>query len=132
MIEDRQTVRSIPERVGDAFEQLSELVRSEIRLARAEVSEKAGQAAVGMGLLFGGLMVLLPALVLLLIALAIFLIDLGLSPIAAHVLSGCLAAVASMGLILAGLSRLKPSSLSPDVTIRQVQKDVAAAKEAVR
>ena len=35
-------------------------------------------------------------------------------------------------LIIMGLGRLKPSSLTPDVTIRQVQKDIIAAKEIAR
>jgi len=70
--------------------------------------------------------------VLFLIALAIFFIQQGMSPVAAHLLSGVIAAAASVALVFSGLSRLKPSSLTPDTTIRQVQKDIAAAKEMAR
>ena len=79
-----------------------------------------------------GMLLMVPALVLFLIALAIFFIQQGMSPVAAHLLSGVIAAAASAALIFAGLSRLKPSSLTPDTTIRQVQKDIAAAKEMAR
>jgi hypothetical protein len=132
MTDLRTDARSISRLLGDAFEQLSQLVQTEIRLARAELADKAAQAGVGVGLLFGGLLFLIPALVLFLIALALFLIGFGLSPVTAHLLAGLAGAVIGGLLIMAGLARLKPSSLTPDTTIRQVQKDIAAAKEIVR
>ena len=124
--------RSISRLIGDAFEQLSQLVQTEIRLARAELADKAAQAVVGVGLLFGGLLFMVPALVLFLIALALFLTGRGMSPVAAHLLAGLAGAAISGLLIMAGLARLKPSSLTPDTTIRQIQKDIAAAKEIAR
>ena len=124
--------RSISRLFGDAFEQLSQLVQTEIRLARAELADKAAQAGVGVGLLFGGLLFMVPALVLFLIALALFLTGRGMSPVAAHLLAGLAGAAISGLLIMAGLARLKPSSLTPDTTIRQIQKDIAAAKEIAR
>ena len=132
MTDLRNDARSISRLLGDAFEQLSQLVQTEIRLARAELADKAAQAGVGVGLLFGGSLLMIPALVLLLIALALFLTWFGLSPVTAHVLAGLLGAAISALLMMAGLARLKPSSLTPDTTIRQVRKDIAAAKEIVR
>jgi pilus assembly protein TadC len=132
MTDLRNDARSISRLLGDAFEQLSQLVQTEIRLARAELADKAAQAGIGVGLLFGGLLFMIPALVLFLIALALFLTGLGLSPVTAHLLAGLLGAVISGLLMMAGLARLKPASLSPDTTIRQVQKDIAAAKEMAR
>ena len=124
-----EDVRSISRLFGDALENLSKLLRTEIQLARAEISEKASQAAVGAGMLVGALFLLTPALVLFLIAFAIWLGQLGLSPVTAHFLSGCVALIASAALAFVGASRLKPSALTPKVTIREVQQDVAAAKE---
>jgi pilus assembly protein TadC len=132
MTDLRTDARSISRLLGDAFEQLSQLVQTEIRLARAELADKAAQAGVGVGLLFGGLLFMIPALVLFLIALALFLTGFGLSPVNAHLLAGLAGAAISGALIMAGFARLKPSSLTPDTTIRQVQKDIAAAKEIVR
>lgn len=124
--------RSIPELFSEAFAQLAKLIQNEISLARAEISDKASQAATGVGFIFGGLLLMVPALVLFLIALAIYLTHLGLSPVTAHLLAGCLAAIGSAALIYAGMGRLKPASLSPQVTLKQVEKDVAAAKEMVK
>ena len=53
--------RSISRLLGDAFEQLSQLVQTEIRLARAELADKAMSAGIGVGLLFGGLLLIVPA-----------------------------------------------------------------------
>jgi len=132
MNELRADARSISRLLGDAFEQLSHLVQTEIRLARAELADKAARAGTGIGLLFGGLLLLIPALVLFLIALALFLTGLGLSPVSAHLLAGVVGAAVGAVLIFVGLSRLKPSALTPDTTIGQVRKDIAAAKEIAR
>jgi pilus assembly protein TadC len=128
MTDLRNDARSISRLLGDAFDQLSQLIQTEIRLARAELADKAARA----GLVFGGLLLMVPALVLFLMALALFLIEVGLSAVTAHLLAGLLGAVASGLLIVAGLGRLKPSGLTPDITIRQVRKDIAAAKEIAR
>src|ERR1044072_6265633 len=128
----RTDARSISRLLGDAFEQFSELVQTEIRLARAELADKAARAGTGLGMVFGGMLLMVPALVLFLVALAIFFIQQGISPVAAHLLSGVIAFAASAGLVFAGLSRLKPSSLTPDTTIKQVRQDIDAAKEMAR
>jgi hypothetical protein len=132
MADLRNDARSISRLLGDAFEQLSFLVQTEIRLARAELADKAARAGTGVGLVFGGLLFMVPALVLVLIALALFLASLGMSPIVAHLLAGVAGAAIAGVLIMVGLARLKPSNLSPDTTIGQVRKDIAAAKEIAR
>lgn len=132
MTDLRSDARSISRLLADAFEQLSDLVQTEIRLARAELAEKAARAGTGAGLLFGGLLLMVPALVLFLITLALFLGQHGVSPVAAHFIAGLVGAVLSAILIMLGVSRLTPSGLTPDATIREVQKDVAAAKEIAR
>jgi|SRR3954447_2096191 uncharacterized membrane protein YqjE len=132
MADLRSDARSISRLLGDAFEQLSQLIQTEIRLARAELADKATQAGMGIGLLLGGALVMVPALVLFLIALALFLAGFGMSPALAHLLAGVVGAVISGVLIAVGLARLKPSSLTPDTTLRQVRKDIAAAKEIAR
>jgi len=128
----RTDARSISRLLGDAVEQLSQLVQTEIRLARAELADKATSAGIGVGLLFGGLLLIVPALVLFLMGLALFLVQQGMSPVTAHVLAGLVGAAIGGVLIAVGLQRLKPSSLTPDITIRQVKKDIAAAKEIAR
>ena len=130
---DLQTdARSISRLLGDAFDQLSQLVQTELRLARAVLADKAARAGMGVGLLFGGLLLIVPAVVLFLLALALYLAQQGMSPVGAHVVAGVVGAVLGGVLIITGLARLKPSSLTPETTIRQIQKDVAAAKDMAR
>ena len=132
MDEFKQDARSIGRLLGDAFDQLSHLVQTEIRLAKAELGDKAAKAGVGVGFVFGGLLLLVPTLVLFLLALALYFVSLGMSPINSHLVAGLVGAVVSGALILVGLRRLKSENLTPDTTIRQVQKDIAAAKEIAR
>src|SRR4051812_42702484 len=91
MAQITEDVRSISRLFGDALDTLVKLIQTEIRLAKAEVGQKARQAATGMGMLFGAMLLVIPALVLLLIALAVWLAQLGVPPAAAYALSGVLA-----------------------------------------
>ena len=122
-------VRSIPALFGDAIEQLGKLVHNEVELARAEISEKVTQAGIGVAYVAAAGVLMIPVLVVLLIALALWLNQIGLSPVASHLLAAAIGAVVSVLLGLVGLNRLKPEKLTPTVTIQQVERDVAAAKE---
>jgi uncharacterized protein YacL len=123
--------RSVPELLSDALTQFSGLIRSEMNLARAEISLKATQAIMGVAMLLGGAFLITPALVLFLMALAAWFEALGLSTPLADLLAGV------VGLIIAGivgwlgLNRLNPENLMPKRTLGQLERDVAAAKEQV-
>lgn len=132
MTDFTKDARSIARLLGDAFEQLSLLIQTEIRLAKVEVAEKASRAITGIGLLAAGLLFMVPAIVLFLITLALFLSARGMSPVTAHLIAGLIGAAISAAFIVVGLGRLKPSVLTPDKTIDQVRKDIAAAKEIAR
>ena len=124
--------RSIPELFSDAVGQLAKLVGNEFELARAELSEKASQVGRAAAMIGAGAVVLMPALVLLLFAVSAGLIRGGFSEPVAHLLTGAGAALVSVALIAAGLSRLSGDALKPSVTLDQVQRDKIAAKEMVR
>ena len=125
-------LNAIPKLFGDAVEQLGKLVQNEAQLARAEVSQKITQAGIGAGYLAGAAVLAIPVLVVLLTALALWLTQLGLSPVVAHLLAAAFGAAISAILALIGMSYLKPENLKPKVTIQQVKRDVATAKELAR
>lgn len=127
-----ETNRSIPELLSDAVGQLAKLVGNEFELARAELSEKANQAARATAMIGAGAVILIPALVLLLFAVAAGLIKAGLSEPVAYLLTAIGAAVVSGALIAIGINRLRGDALKPSVTLEQVQRDKLAAKELVR
>jgi len=127
-----QDRRSIPELLSDAMSQLAKLIGNEFELARAELSEKAGQIGRGIAMIGAGAVMLIPALVLLLFAISAALIRSGLSEPLAYLLTGAAAALVSAALIGIGLSRLSGDALKPSMTLDQVERDKIAAKEMVR
>ena len=124
--------RSIPALFSDAVSQLAKLVGNEFELARAELSEKAGQAGRAAAIIGAGAVILIPALVLLLFALSTALIRSGISDPVAYFIVGLGAALLSAALIAVGMSRLSGGALTPKITLDQVQRDKVAAKEMVR
>jgi hypothetical protein len=127
-----QNSRSIPELFSVAVGQLAKLIGNEFELARAELSEKANQVGRAAAMIGAGAVILMPALVLGLFAVAAALIRGGFSEPVAYLLTGAGAALVSGVLIVTGLSRLSGDALKPSVTLEQVQRDKAAAKEMVR
>jgi Putative Actinobacterial Holin-X, holin superfamily III len=121
--------RTISELVSDAFNQFSKLVRNEVAIARAEMAEKASQAATGAGLLVGGGLLLIPPMVLVLMALAAWLVELGLRSSLSNLIAGVVGLGISAILAWVGMTKLKPEHLKPKRTINELQRDVAAAKE---
>lgn len=125
-------LNDIPKLFGDAVEQLGKLVQNEAQLARTEMAEKITQAGIGTAYLAGAAALCIPVLVVLLIALSILLIQWGLSPVAAYLASAVVGAILSGILAAIGFNRLKPENLTPSVTIKEVSRDVATAKELAR
>jgi len=127
-----RTDRSIPELFSDAVGQLAKLIGNEFALARAELSEKAGQAGRAAAMIGAGAVIMVPALVLLLFAAAAGLIRGGFSDPIAYLIAGGGAAIVSIALIVVGINRLSGDAMKPTATIEEVQRDKAAAREMVR
>jgi hypothetical protein len=127
-----EDLHAIPKLFGDAVEQLGKLVQNEAQLAKAELAEKITQAGIGAGYIGAAAVLCIPVLVLLLMSLALFLVQAGLSPAVAHLAAaGCGAVICGI-LAMMGLSYFKAEQLKPNVTIRQIERDVATAKELAR
>jgi uncharacterized membrane protein YqjE len=112
-------------RVTDDF---SQLVRTHVELAKAEIKEEVGRAGKGAGMVTGGALAAVFALLMLSFALAWGLaevIDAGW----AFLLVGLLWAGVAAGLALAGRDRLKAVQPVPEITKQTVQEDVRWAKE---
>lgn len=113
--------RSIPDIFADLMRNAASLVRKEGQLARAEVSEKIGEATTGSAMIVGAAIVIIPALVVLFNAGVSGLTEAGWSTSTASLLVGGLAFVVGAGLGLYGLSFLSAEHLYPKRTIRQAQ-----------
>jgi membrane protein implicated in regulation of membrane protease activity len=79
-----------------------------------------------------GAIILIPALVVLLFAVAAALMHAGLSDPVAYAVTGGVAALIALVLILVGMSRLSADALKPKVTLEQVERDKLVAREMAR
>jgi len=128
----QDTSRSISALLGDALLQLGGLVQNEVRLARAELSQKVSQAGTGIAFLGAAAVVMIPALVMLLIGFALWLAQNGFSPAASHLTAAAAGAVVSVVLAMIGMNCLKSEKLAPKVTMKELGRDVASVKEMMK
>ncbi len=126
------TPRSIPDILSDLLTQFTTLVRTESRLARAEMSEKVTQVTGGLVLIIIGAVLLMPALVILLQAAVAALTRAGLAPYWSALIVGGVVLVLGLILLMVGVGRLKAKNLLPEKTINQLQEDASVAKRQVR
>ena len=126
-----QSDRSIPQLFSDAFSQLAKLIGIEFDLAKAELSQKAGQVGRGVAMIGVGAVIMIPALVILLFAAAAALMHAGLPDPIAYLITGGATAILAATLVAIGISRMSGDALKPSMTVDQIHKDQAAAKEMV-
>jgi len=124
--------RSFSDLLSDALNRLTTLVRTEIQLARTEISLKISKAATGIAMVMGSAAFAISGLVLILLAIAAWLDNAGLSRGFSNLIAGIIGALVSAGLGWAGLQRLRADQLAPNRTMEQLQRDAMAAKEQLK
>jgi hypothetical protein len=127
-----QSERSIPELFGDALSQLAKLIGNEFDLAKAELSQKSSQVRRGLTMIAVGAVIMIPAIVILLSAAAAALMHAGISDPIAYLVTGGAAAIVAAIIVAIGANRMSGDTLKPTMTLEQMNKDQAAAKEMVR
>jgi len=114
--------------VSALSEQTSQLVRSELELAKAEMSAKAKHAGVGAGMFGGAGVVALYGLGAL-IATIILSLSLVLAPwLAALIVTVVLFAIAGVVALMGKKQVTQATPAAPQETIDSVKKDIATAK----
>jgi putative superfamily III holin-X len=126
-----RTDRSIPELLSDVLAQLAKLIGNEFDLAKAELSGKASQVGRAAAMIGAGAVIMISALVVLLFAAAAGLMHAGFSDPIAYLIVGGGAVLLAAILVAVGINRMSGDALKPAVTIDQLQRDKAAAKEMV-
>lgn len=116
--------------LSDAVNQLTRLVRGEVALAKAEVTQNIKNAALGVGLLVGAVVLVLVGLFILAEALVVALGELIGDGWAALIVGILILAVAGI-LAMRGLNSLKPENIAPSRTVANVQADAQTIKENV-
>lgn len=138
MAEVRQAPPKLPDEpstaalVQDAAEQISRLVRDELRLARVELAEKGRSAGLGAGLLGGGGVVAMYGVTALLVAVGLALAEIMPGWLAAALLGVGLLLVAA-GLAMAGRGRVQGSMPPvPEEAMGRVRQDIGTVRSAAR
>ena len=124
-----RTERTIPELLSDTMAQLAKLIGNEFELAKAELSTKASQVGRGVMMVGIGAVVMIPALIMLLMAAAAALMQAGFSDPVAYLITGGTAILIAAILVGVGVSRFSGDALKPSMTLEQLQRDKAVAKE---
>jgi VIT1/CCC1 family predicted Fe2+/Mn2+ transporter len=124
--------RTTAELVKTASEQISRLLRDELRLAQAELAQKGRHAGLGAGLFGAGGLLALYGVAALLTAVVLLLAYVMPAWLAAVIVGVVLLAVAAV-LALVGKKQVRQvSPVVPEDVVRSVKADVATVTEAVR
>ncbi|HVG00038.1 MAG TPA: phage holin family protein [Chloroflexia bacterium] len=124
--------RSIGELFADLAKESSVLVRQEVALAKAEMTQKAGEVGKDIGFLAVGGLVLYAGLLAIIAAIIIVLGTVGVPWWLSALLVGLIVAGVGYFLVQKGLKALKQENLAPRQTIQTLKEDAEWAKEQVR
>ena len=121
--------------LGDLFAELaretSTLVRQEVQLAKAELTQSATEAARGIGMLVAGGAVAYAGLFFLLLAIVFGLIEAGWDAWLSALVVGLVVVAVGAILVLRARESLKPANLAPRRTIETLKEDQEWAKEQI-
>ncbi len=121
--------------LGDLFSDLSRetttLVRQEVQLAKAELTQSATEAARGVGMLVAGGAVAYAGLLFLLLAIVFGLIEAGWDAWLSALVVGLVVVAIGAVLVLRARESLKPANLAPQKTVETLKEDAAWAKEQI-
>lgn len=128
---DRPQDASLGTLLSEALQHLSNLLRGEFALARAEIEEKAHSAAFGLGLIFAGMVVAQTALNVMAAALVASIAEKGIPAGWSALGVGVVLALIAFLIVMNGMAALKPVNLAPRRTMANVRRDVETLKEVV-
>ncbi len=120
--------RSLGELFGDLSRETSELVRAEVTLAKAEMSEKAAKAGKDVGYLAVGGMIAYAGLLALVATVILALAQLGVTWWLSALIVGVVVAGIGGFLVMSGLKQLKQLNPKPEQTIDSLREDAQWAK----
>jgi hypothetical protein len=117
--------------MGDLIEHVTQLVRKEIQLFRAEMGEKATQATVAAGTILAAAVIAMTALNVFAAALVAGLTRAGIPDVWAAVIVGGVLAIVAFVMATKGINSLKAGSLAPERTARAAARDATMVKEKI-
>ena len=131
-MEMRRMDRSLGDLFSDLSLQMSDLLRQEMRLAKAEISEKLAEAGrhammIGVSIAFG-----LAAVMAAAAAFALLLVNVGVEPWLAAIITAALMGLVAYVLAQSAISSLRKKSLAPVETIHSLKETTQWLKNETR
>jgi uncharacterized membrane protein YqjE len=123
--------RSVGELVRDLANDVTNLVRQELNLARTEAQDKLHQTITAVVAMIAGALLAFAALIVLLDALVYGLTEAGLERWLAALIVGGAVAIVGFILVRKGQKDLSATRLAPERTTANVRKDINLVKEQV-
>lgn len=114
---------------SEAFRLSGDLIRKEIALAKAEITQNLHRAGVAVGFIVAAAVIGMVTINVLVAALVAALAETDLGPIWSAVIVGVVLAILAYILLRKGLSDLSAGALMPSRTVTNVQRDARALKE---
>jgi hypothetical protein len=124
--------RTLGQLVADATNDISSIIRSEIALAKAEMSADAKRAGLGAGMFAAAGTFAFLALILLLISAAYGLVAAGLAPWLAFLIVAGLLLILGVILVIVGKSSIDKLQGKPERAIKSAQDTFAAVRPSSR
>ncbi|HZB38346.1 MAG TPA: phage holin family protein [Beijerinckiaceae bacterium] len=121
--------QSIHALLGDALRDSTDLARKEFALFKTEMSQNVRNLAIGLGMFVGAAVFAIISISLLTQSLVEWLaVRLNSEALASLIVAVVMGAIAG-GLVMYGRSKMSASTLAPDRTIRNVQRDATVLSE---
>ncbi|HEX3431414.1 MAG TPA: phage holin family protein [Rhizomicrobium sp.] len=124
--------RSLGAVISDLLTEFTQLFRTEVRLARVELSENVGKMGVAIGFTAAGGFILFAGFLFVLAAAVGGLIEAGLPLWLSALIIGGLTLAVGVILLWLGLRRLKAKELTPKRTVHQLERDAAVVRYQVQ
>jgi len=124
--------KSLGELFGDLTRDTANLVRQEVSLAQAEMTQKATRIGKDVGMLAAGGAVAYAGLIVLLIGVALALVALGMAAWLAYILVGAVVAAIGGYFAMQGLAKLREADPVPHQTVETLKADARWVKEQVK
>jgi len=123
--------RPLSELFTDLVQDTGTLVRQEVQLAKAEVTQSVAQAGKAVGFIAAGGLVAYAGLLAIIAAVILWLWHNGLTDWIAALVVGAVVVLMGIFLLMRGRSMLQTTSLAPQRTVESLKADTAMVREQV-
>jgi uncharacterized membrane protein YqjE len=127
-----RTDRSLGELFSDLSQQTADLIRQEMRLAKAELSEKFSDAGRHALMIGAAVAFALTAVIAVAAATTLLMIDLGLEPWLSAAITAAVMAVIAFVLAQSGISALRKTTIAPVETMQSIKETTQWLKNETR